>query len=326
MGNNYDVQPLIVSIYRAETSCLALPIATMSKPDLSKILIPSLYTKILEIQFPWDGPVDMAFASQFYFLRIPDNSRQVYDALHRQALKPLSIFCPTIPDLIEYLPNPSNALYTEQTLALVLLLDQGPRTLYTGVDVRYTYDFFDVTSRKLVKSLISSGTFPDAVERWMELGYSFEDAMIRKFWLYGPLIHSEELADHQAVTPMIEGMRLDVEKYSGKRDPWRATQREDAKDTTLFSKLIRGGPPRTFPEFFFWLFRVFDAHLPIIAEYGRYPYRNDAQGRETAKREREYLKVTEDFGKPPLTRAEAQKLKDDKTAGVWEKLSDKGPW
>lgn len=294
--------------------------------DLSKILVPSLYAEIIKIQFPWDGPVDIAFASQFYFLGIPDNSRQVYDALHHQALKPLSTFCPTIPDLIYYLPNPTDTLYPEQTLALILLLDQAPRALYTSVDVRYTYGFFDDVCRKLVKSLISSGALPDATERWTALGHSFEDVMIRKFWLYVPLVHSEDIADHRTVAPMIEEMRLEVERYSGKRDPWRDTEAQDAKDTTLFAKLIRGGPPRSSPDFFFWFFRVIRVHKPIIAEYGRYPYRNEAQGRESTEREREYLKVTGDFGKSHLTQAEAQKLRDDRKAGVWEELSDKGPW
>lgn len=71
--------------------------------------------------------------------------------------KPLSTFCPTIPDLVDYLPDPSDALYPEQTLALILLLDQSPREIYTGVDGRYMYGFFDDVCRKLVKSLLSSG-------------------------------------------------------------------------------------------------------------------------------------------------------------------------
>lgn len=54
------------------------------------------------------------------------------------------------------------------------MLGQGPCTLYSGVDVGSTYNFFDVTSRTLVKVLISSDVFPGAVECWMELQYSFD--------------------------------------------------------------------------------------------------------------------------------------------------------
>jgi uncharacterized protein (DUF924 family) len=273
-----------------------------------------------------NSPADIGFASKFYFLGVPDNSHQMYDTLHHQALKPLSTFCPTIPELIDYLPNPTDPQYAEHTLALILLIDQGPRALYKGIDIRYTYGYFDFTTQKLITTLISTGVFPDATERWMELGHSFEDALIRKMWLYVPLVHSEDLDNHHAVSLKTEEMRLEVEKHSGKRDPWRDTREEDAKDTTLFSKLIRAGPPRTSPDFFFWFFRVFDAHKTIIAEYGRYPYRNDALSRETTGREEEFLKLTENFGVAPLTLAEVQKLKEDTKAGVWEKLSDKGPW
>lgn len=89
--------------------------------------------------------------------------------------------------------------------------------------------------------------------------------MIRKFWLYVPLVHSEDIDDHRAVALMFEETRLEVERYSGERDPWRDTEAEDLKDTALFSKLMPGGPPRSSPEFFFWFLRVACAHLPIIA-------------------------------------------------------------
>lgn len=56
--------------------------------------------------------MDMVFASQFYFLGIPDDSHQVYDALHHQALKPLGTLCPIIPDLVNYFPGTSDAMYT----------------------------------------------------------------------------------------------------------------------------------------------------------------------------------------------------------------------
>ncbi|KAF5358576.1 hypothetical protein D9757_012962 [Collybiopsis confluens] len=295
-------------------------------PDLSKLLVPSLFTEILDIQFPWEGNVDIAFASRYYFQGTPDNSRRVFDTLHHQALKPISSFGPSIPDFIQYLPSAHSPRYLEYTLALVLLLDQGPRTLYRGLDVRWTYDFFDVSSRKLVKQLIASNSFPDAIKSWTSLGYSFEDAMVRKFWIYGPLIHSEDVEDHKFMEGKIEEMRRDVEKYAGVQDPSRQTQNRDANDTTLFAKLIRAGPPSTFTEFFFWLFRVFDAHYPIIKEYGRYPYRNDAQGRGTTEREKVYLALTKNFGRPALSLKDAEKLKNDKDKGIWEELSNKGPW
>lgn len=90
--------------------------------------------------------------------------------------------------------------------------------------------------------------------------------------------------------------------------------------------LIQQGPPFDFTDFFFLVFRVFDAHLPIISEYGHYPYRNEAQGRDTMGKEKKYLKLTNDFGKPQLSAMEVDKIRKQKEAGVWEKLPDKGPW
>ncbi|KAK7029360.1 hypothetical protein VNI00_014614 [Paramarasmius palmivorus] len=149
--------------------------------------------------------------------------------------------------------------------------------------------------------------------------------MVRKFWLYAPLIHSEELKDHDLVKTKIEEMRRDVEAYSGRRDPARDTWEEDAKDVTLFARLVKEEPPKTFADFFFWLFRVFDAHRPIIERYGRYPYRNVAQGRETSEAEEHYLQLTENFGMPELSEEEVQKLKRQVKEDVWDPLSDSGP-
>ncbi|KAG7086049.1 hypothetical protein E1B28_003570 [Marasmius oreades] len=118
--------------------------------------------------------------------------------------------------------------------------------------------------------------------------------MIRKYWLYVPLIHSERLADHGFASGLIESIRKDY----GKRDPWRDTKEEDYRDITLFSRIARGGPPLegTTEELWFWMFRMFDAHKPILEKFRRYPYRNETLGRESTESEKEYLNVTEDFG------------------------------
>lgn len=298
--------------------------------DLSKILTPAFYDKILRIHFPWDGHVDVAFASKFYFGGVPDNRRQVYEAYHEHALKPLSrIFLATgsIPELRSYLPAPSDPKYAEHVLALILVLDQGPRALYTqGLDVRWGLMFFDIMSQKVFKGLVAEGALPDSIDTWLTLGYSFEDAMIRKFWIYAPLIHSEDPNDHKAVSGMIEQMRVDVEKYSGKVDPWRGTRDEDRNDTTLFRRLILEGPPETFPEFYFWLFRVFDAHRPISERYGRYPYNNTSMGRVSTEEERKYLEETKHFHEPDLTDEQVKALQEQVESGYWEPLSDLGPW
>jgi uncharacterized protein (DUF924 family) len=302
----------------------------MSPPiDLSKILTPALYEDILAYQFPFEIPVDIAWASKFYFEGTPNNDKEVYDTTFHSALKPISLFNPSIPSLTQFLPPPSSPKYPENALALVLLIDQAPRQTFTGLNYRWTYMYFDVTARKLVKELLYTGNpaeRPDSLSRWTKLGYPFEDAMIRKFWLLAPLIHSEDIEDHRAVSLKIEEMRKHVERYSGRRDPARDTMEQDSKDVLLFGNLIRGGPPSTFADFMFWMFRVFNAHDPIIEKFGRYPYLNGAQGRRTTVAEAVHLKDSDNFGMPSLTDDQVRKIREHVTLGTWEPLSDDGPY
>jgi len=290
-------------------------------PDLSHILTPKLYKELVAAHFPWTPPVDMAFASKFHFLGIPNNTEQVSSICHEPALKPLSELRPLIPSLIEYLPAPSSREFPEEALGLILLVDLAPRKLY-GTSL-WTNGYFDVVARKLSHAFLGlkPEEQPDVLERWTkELGYPFEDAMVRKYWLYSPLIHSEDMGDHLIVREKIEEMRCDVEKYSGVRDPWRETRERDGKDTTLFARLIRQGPPETFAEFFFWLLRVFDAHDPIIEKYGRYPYRNEAVGRKLTSEEELYLKETGNFGRGKLSEEEIRHLRVQVETGNWDPL------
>ncbi|KAG7086042.1 hypothetical protein E1B28_003563 [Marasmius oreades] len=84
----------------------------------------------------------------------------------------------------DYLPDRKHLDYAEHTLALLVLLDQMPRYSYSGLDTRYTYEFFGETARRLVKELLHDGVPPDSTEEWISRlgpGFGFEDAMIRKY-------------------------------------------------------------------------------------------------------------------------------------------------
>ncbi|KAJ7584783.1 hypothetical protein C8J56DRAFT_892513 [Mycena floridula] len=294
-------------------------------PDLSKILTSSLYQKIIDLYFPWKkGELDMEVYAKI-FQGEPDNSRQLYDTLHASALKPISTFCPSIPVLSTYL-NPAEPQYPEHALALILLIDQGPRQLYKGLDLRWTNCFFDITVQKLVKALIYAGNLPDATEKWCALGYTFEEAMIHKIWFYAPLVHSEYLDNHDFVADKMEVLRREVELYAGVSDPGRKTRKEDATDVELFGKLILAGPPTEFASFMFWICRLFEAHRPIIERYGHYPYRNQVCGRETNAEDQKWLDLTGNFGMPWLTKEQVEKLKQLARDDEWEELSDNGPW
>ncbi|KAF5350761.1 hypothetical protein D9758_010366 [Tetrapyrgos nigripes] len=322
---------------------LTLFIAVMSshstnapKPDLSKILTPALYTDIYKLAFPWthkpDGSLDIKWIADFLFRGVPNPSREIYDKLHHQVLKPISVYCPLVPqDIVSgsYLPSPTDPLYPERVFALLSILDQAPRRLYSarGLNSRYTFGYFDQISHELVKTLISKNAFPDTTEALTKLGYSFEDALIRRSWIYTPLVHSEDFADHELMEGKTEAIRKEVEVYSGRTDPYRATKDKDAQDPTVFRKLIFAGPPESndFADFMFWLFRVYDVHATIIRRYGQYPYRNVALGRMSTEDEKRFLEETDWFGQPMLTEEEVKKIRKQKEEGVWEPLHDGRP-
>lgn len=296
--------------------------------DLTKILNPALLQSILNYTFPWKGHVDVKYATKLIMARDPDNTPQVFDTVHFQALKPLSSLRPAIPDLTRYLPSPADPVYPERVLALILLIDQAPRILYShGMDISWVYGYFDHISKQFVKTLLASGAFPDSTRQWAALGYSFEDVMFRRFLMYAPFIHSEDAGDHVLVEGRLEEMRREIEAYSGQRDPGRDTRDEDRQDELLFSEMLfgmmkKGAPPDKFAEFFFWIFRLYDVHYPIVAKYGRYPYRNEGNGREFTEEEEEFMRKTKDMGRSPMTEEEVRRTKEHILRGTWEELSD----
>ncbi|THU96196.1 hypothetical protein K435DRAFT_778657, partial [Dendrothele bispora CBS 962.96] len=304
------------------------------KPDLSKIFTPTLYISAYKLAFPWtpkpDGTLDVQWMVNFYSRGTPDPARELYETLHHQVLKPISQHCPSIPeDLVSgaYLPSPKDdPLYPERLLSLLFVLDQAPRRLYngSGMNARYTFGYFDVIVGMLVKNLIARGgedAFPESTETLTKLGYSFEEAMIRKLWFYSPVVHSEDIADHDWMQAKTEAMRKEVEEYAGKTDPSRKTRDSDMEDPKMFFKLFTSeGPPETedFAEFMFWYYRVFDAHRALLARFGRYPYRNTALGRVSTEEEERFIEETGGFGRARMTDEEVEKVRKQKEEGVWE--------
>ncbi|KAJ8075498.1 hypothetical protein PM082_021128 [Marasmius tenuissimus] len=268
-----------------------MPPHQSSRPDFSRILTPDLYTEVLRLHFPWKEPANIKDAVKFYFLHQPDNVQERFDAIHFRATKPISSVRPEIPSLWKYLPGFGDSHFPEHALALVCLLDQMPRSLYhRGVDSRYIPMFFDEACKKVVKHLVAEGVYPDLTEVWKK-----------------------------------QSMRKEVEEHYGQRDPARDTRDRDSEDAMLMCRLLLGeGPPMagSAADLLFWIYRVLDAHTPILKEYGRYPYHNESVGRESTPREKEYLKATHNLGAAGLSEAEAEKLRKEVRNGVWEDLSD----
>lgn len=203
--------------------------------------------------------------------------------------------------------------------------------LFEGVDSRWTNSYFDVFALKTVNTLLGlpSHLRPDNPERWTELGFDFEHALIRRQVISFASDHSEIWADHALQLGQCEEMRRQVEAHYGISDPLRALDRIDAGDPYAFARLIDDFVTgqvhlESLPEFFLFFFRILRVHEPVIRIYGRYPYRNPANGREFTEEEKGYMKATK--GKFAVDDESAKKIRKDVLASRWTPLQGRKAW
>ncbi len=139
-------------------------------------------------------------------------------------------------------------------------------------------------------------------------------------WLIVPLIHSEVLADHELGGLMNEEVRVEVERFSGKTDPYRAKRAELALDTHAFGRILRKGPPLEngvmMDEWFFWMWTVLDVHKPIIESFWKYPHQDVAKGRISTDGEREWTVVFQG-GFDSSNFVVAKRIREDVSKGRW---------
>ena len=297
--------------------------------DFSKILTPELFESVRKLQVPWpeDKPLDFTDVAKQYFGNPPDR-KAWHDLIFEQVLKPIStVGTKNVPDLMQFLPSPDAEDFASKAVGLVALLDQGPRTLLSGANERYTYGYFDQLASTLARQLYALPTAqrPYSVTKLMEQGWSFDYAVVALIWLTAPLVHSESLEDHERQIAISEEMRKAIEEHTGKSDPHRATVDEDSKDIYGFARILLKETPEwektTIDEFVFWLLRLFRVHTPIIEKFEHYPYRNPSLGRVTTEEETKYLEETDYFA---MMRDEVatKKIREDVEAGRWSPLTD----
>lgn len=295
--------------------------------DLSGILTPELYAAVLNHHFPFpiSKPLDWTVAPQFYFGgNSPERRDAIYALLHEPVLKSLSQHRTNFPDLMAYLPPPEADAFPSSVVALILILDQGPRACYRGFDWRWTHGFFDIHARKLLLQCLDlpAAVRPDNIDRWTTLGYPLEHTLLRLLWLYAPLGHSEVLSEQLLGQDKTETMRRAVDDQLGETDPHRATP-QDETNLLLFRDVYRSGPPEGFREFWWWMCRVSDAHAPIIRVFGRSPIRNAVLGRESTQAEEKYLEDTAGIG-PRFSAQDAQVFRGLVERDEWPPLVGRG--
>ena len=299
--------------------------------DLSKVLTPEFLESLRKIQLPWreDQPLDWAVVANQFF-GPSSNRKEWYDLTLEHAIKPIStIGVEKVVDIdfMQFLPSPETKDFPSKALGLLVLFDQAPRIILSGVNARYSNGYFDLLANKLVRQLVAipEPHSPFSIERLMKQGWSFDYALTAIIWFTAPLVHSESMEDQNRQVEYSWTMRKVVEEHTGKTDPHRATMDEDSKDIYAFPRTLMKEMPRwvgtKIDEFMFWLLRVFLVHVPIIEKFGRYPYRNNALGITSTDEEVQYLEDTEHFGMLE-DEASINKIREDVEAGIWSPLQN----
>jgi uncharacterized protein (DUF924 family) len=297
--------------------------------DLSSLLTPELFRRTLKNRLPWpiEKPLDFKEVFTYVFRSDSGPHQEEFRDIAWPTLKALSTLgVDNVPDMMQFLPPPESKEFPEQALGLQLLLDQGPRALFEGVDARYIYDYFQYVARKYAQQLLDlpSALRIDSKKRWMEeLGASFDFWLMARLWLMAPVVHSEVLADHEMAQLMNEEVRVEVEKFTGKTDPYRAKRAELLVDIYGFGRMYREGPPQEngirMDEWFFWMWAVADVHKPIIDKFGKYPYQDVAKGREPTDEEKEWTIIFEN-GIDNSNSEVAKRIREDVAKGRWTPL------
>ena len=122
-------------------------------------------------------------------------------------------------------------------LALIILLDQFSRNLYRNDKKSFEYDF---KARLIVNDAVYSG-YLEAMN------------VNQRFFMLLPLIHSEEISDHEMAYYLLNKYLREHEGYNKIKKFWQD-------------------------------------HTRVIRLFHRYPHRNEILGRESTEEEIEFLK------------------------------------
>lgn len=144
----------------------------------------------------------------------------------------------------------------QDSIALVILLDQFTRNIYRGTAEAFSGDVH------AVKIARNAATVDDITKILRPVERSF---------LFLPLMHSEEMADQQ----------LAVQVFGAADMQLKEDNHEEAQGLRVFSGKQ--------------LEMAVD-HREIIKQFGRFPHRNKALGRQSTPEEVEYLKDANTYG------------------------------
>ena len=147
----------------------------------------------------------------------------------------------------------SEGLAPEQTaLALILMLDQYSRNIFR-TDAHHCYQHYDRMSLAILHKII----FPRGLDKHKD----YLDSLPWRQWFYLPLMHSENIQDHELI-------RQTYEEHKKNMD---AKGDQAAIDYTNYNLDYE------------------KRHRVILDRFGRYPHRNRVLGRDMTNEEQDYL-------------------------------------
>jgi hypothetical protein len=238
------------------------------------------------------------------------------------------------PSLLPLLSPVTEPTFPLQCIGLLLLLDQAPRQLFSGIDDRWTYGFFDRIAQQTMTELLAPpkppALHPFSRESWHVAGYgSTGHWAYATCWAVAVLVHSERLSLHHHARSLCEEIRAAVELDEGARDSWRDERDAARHDPLAFFKIVAAGPPMGeavgMAEFVFWWLKVMESHEGIVGSFGRYPTRNGWLGRGDrlgeGEAERAFVECMHRWG--CAGEEVSEKIEKDVDKGIWTALGAK---
>jgi uncharacterized protein (DUF924 family) len=144
-------------------------------------------------------------------------------------------------------------------LSIAILLDQMPRNIFrTNEGLTKVYTHYDKISQAFVRTLFSPASpipRPDQHPLW-------RNSTAHRMWFYMPLCHSEDVEVHKQMDGLLDDLQRDL----------------DAQPGCAGSKKLLEGQ-----------FKAEREHREIIDQFGRYPHRNGALGRESTDAEIRFM-------------------------------------
>ncbi|KAL4910638.1 hypothetical protein BDW74DRAFT_141523 [Aspergillus multicolor] len=160
-------------------------------------------------------------------------------------------------------------------LGLILLLDQLPRNCYRGTEAALVYTFFDPIARVIASKALEEG-IPTAPEIRYRLAL--------RHWFYLPFMHSENLGHQELVLKSYQEMDEDVRQLLDEQSA------KGLGETELTCRDILASNREAVEANLALNLKFQKEHHDIIAQFGRYPYRNAVLGRSTTPEEEKFLK------------------------------------